>query len=184
MLPLTAQALVQDSDLAAVLTGLQPQLAFVAIRYSVRAADRVELSRTHRTLALRPTPSLNALRPKVTNMGAAGAHTICGKRRTLHCKLCDRLTCANLQRVAFKMQGEHNVWKHTQSDSILCFLCMHRAFCRISLYLFNKCTIYTNNNICFLKHCYMFRCFLHHPQVVSYYLLTYLLTYSTEQRPS
>jgi hypothetical protein len=29
-------------------------------------------------------------------------------------------------------------------------------FCKILLYLSNKCTIYINN-ICFLMHCYMFR---------------------------
>jgi len=122
MLSLTAQALVQDCDLAAVLTRFQPQLAFVAVGYPVRPADRVELGRTHRTLALRPTCSLNALRPKVTNMGAAGAHAICGNRGTKHCKLCDGLTGVTLQNITSKMQGEHNAWKHRQSDNILCFL--------------------------------------------------------------
>jgi hypothetical protein len=82
MLPLTAQALVQDRDFATVLTGFQPQLAFVAVGYPVRATDRVELGRTHRTLALRPTPSLDALPPEVAIMGAAGAHAICGNRGT------------------------------------------------------------------------------------------------------
>ena len=82
MLPLTAQAFVEDRDLAAVLTRFQPQLAFVAVGYPVRAADRVELGRTHRTLAFRPISSLKALRPKVANMGAAGAHAICGNRGT------------------------------------------------------------------------------------------------------
>lgn len=78
MLPLTAEALVQDRDLAAVLTSFQPQFAFVAVGYSVRATDRIELSRTHRTLALRPIPSLNALRAVVAHMGAARPHAICG----------------------------------------------------------------------------------------------------------
>ena len=82
MLSLTADAFVQDLDLAAMLTNFQLQLAFVVVGYSVRAADRIELGRTHRTLALRPTPSLNALRPIVASMGAAGAHAICGNRGT------------------------------------------------------------------------------------------------------
>ena len=35
--------------------------------------------------------------------------------------------------------------------------CMYRVVCRILLYLSNRCTIYINN-ICFLKHSYIFWC--------------------------
>ena len=32
-----------------------------------------------------------------------------------------------------------------------------KTYNQILLHLSNKCTIYTNN-VCFVKHCYMFRC--------------------------
>ena len=37
------------------------------------------------------------------------------------------------------------------------YWCVYRAFCRILVYLPNTCTIYINN-ICFLKHSYLFWC--------------------------
>ena len=47
--------------------------------------------------------------------------------------------------------------KLCKSDRTWQSWCMYHAFCKISLYLSNNCTAYINN-ICFLKHCYIFRC--------------------------
>jgi len=44
-----------------------------------------------------------------------------------------------------------------KSYILLALLLKTQVFCGGLLYLSNKCTIYINN-ICYFKHCYMFRC--------------------------
>ena len=54
--------------------------------------------------------------------------------------------------------------RHKTKVLEICY-CNYHAYCRILLYLSNKCTIYINN-ICFLKHSHMFG--LHYLPVICY----------------